>query len=775
MHLLSLWKYTGLAFLWSVRATGEKDDDENSAPNYWGCQADVAKDLPYCDVSLSVEDRVADLVGRLTLEEKVAAISPQDDLGNKCMTHTRNVSRIGFPAYAWLVETNTMVASACLKTKCATQFAGPLSMAASFNRSSWYLKGAVLGTEQRALMNIHHSRGHDKRDKIALTAYGPNINQQRDPRFGRSSELPGEDPVLSGQYAAHMVQGMQEKDNAGYPKTLAYLKHFTAYSRETNRGHDTYNISMFDLFDTYLPQFQMAFDEGQATGVMCSYNGINGVPSCANGFLLQNVMRKKWNQPYAHITSDCGAVHNLLSPPARAPDSATAAAWALNNGTDIEMGSEVYTFYLVEAVRRGLTTEQAVDAAFTRSYYHHFKSGRFDNPRLSQWYSLGEKDVLAQRHQDIRLDAALQGIVLLKHDHENPVLPLKAGETKVAVLGPLGQERYGLMSDYAGDQVCVGGGFDCVPTLAESITVVNGKDFTTNIMGVAVDSTDTAGFPLALDLARSADVIVLCLGITKQQEREGVDRKDTALPGAQEEFARQVFATGKPVVTVFVNGGQVAMDDLVDGSAAVIEAFNPNSIGGTALAMLLFGKNNRWGKLPYTIYPYATMQSFDMENYDMSAPPGRTYRYFTGEPIFAFGYGLSLTRFEIDCKSPTTRRVATKKNLLELECSVTNIGDIAGDEVVQVYHVPSQTLRDQVEKHHPVPLRRLVDFARVSVNPGESTNVVFELDTNKVFSQVNRAGENVVYSGTHSLAITNGVQEFIEFNVEVKTGVAVAV
>ena len=207
-----------MAFLWSaltcsslVRATGEEDDDGTSAPNYWGCQVDVAKNLPYCDVSLSVEDRVVDLVGRLTLEEKVAAISPQDDLGNQCITHTRNVSRIGFPPYSWLVETNTMVASACLKTKCATQFAGPLSMAASFNRSSWYLKGAVFGTEQRALMNIHHSRGRDKRDKIALTAYGPNINQQRDPRFGRSSELPGEDPVLSGQYAAHMVQGMQEK------------------------------------------------------------------------------------------------------------------------------------------------------------------------------------------------------------------------------------------------------------------------------------------------------------------------------------------------------------------------------------------------------------------------------------------------------------------------------------------------------------------------------------------------------------------------------------
>ena len=189
-------------------------------------------------------------------------ISPQPKLGETCADHTAGKASIGLPNWSWLTETNTAVAGACVSEgKCATTFSGPLGMAASFNRTSWRLKGSVMGSEMRAFNNLGWHRGNVG-DQVTLTAYGPNINIARDPRFGRTSELPGEDPFLNGKYAVEMVSGMQFKDDKGYPKVLAYLKHLTAYSTETNRGHDSYNISQHDLFETYLAQYEMAFVDG---------------------------------------------------------------------------------------------------------------------------------------------------------------------------------------------------------------------------------------------------------------------------------------------------------------------------------------------------------------------------------------------------------------------------------------------------------------------------------------------------------------------------------
>ncbi|KAL3920064.1 MAG: hypothetical protein SGILL_003446, partial [Bacillariaceae sp.] len=583
---------------------------------------------------------------------------------------------------------------------------------------------------------------------LGLTAFGPNINQQRDPRFGRTSELPGEDPFLSG---------MQEQDAAGYPKVLAYLKHFAAYSRETNRGHDNYEISLHDLFDTYLPQYEMAMKEpANATGVMCSYNGINGRPSCANDWLLNTILRKKWNRPMAHVTTDCGAVTNLLGAPIHAPDDESAAAFALNNGTDIEMGTLLWSSSLHAAIDRSLTTEAFVDEAFRRSYLPQFRLGRFDPPGASEWSRFGLEDIHSTRHQQIQLDAALQGLVLLKN--QGNVLPLSSAQSsKIAVLGPLGHTRAGLMSDYENDQPCFGGGHDCIPTLAESIQKVGGKTHITSAMGVDVDSNRTDGIAEAVQLAKEADVVVLCLGITKDQECEARDRVDTALPGLQESFALQILKIGKPVVLVLVNGGQVAIDNLVEPSAAIIEAFNPNGIGGTALALSLFGQQNRWGKLPYTLYRYADMQAMDMVSHSMS---GRTYRYFKGDPVFPFGYGLSLTRFESRC---TQNRTIDES--LQFICIVSNVGQWDGDEVVQVYHSLGEDIRERID--HPAPTKALVDFSRVTVPRGKHIETEFVFPSrHDLFAVVNEKGERTTYTGLHKLIFTNGADFVYTFDFD---------
>jgi len=271
--------------LYTVTCTG------TPLPSYQACANAVALTLPYCNTSLSFEARLQDLLGRLSVPQKISMISPQPQLGDTCGVHTNTIPELGLPQYYWLVETNTGVASACLAPgQCATTFSGPLGMGASFNRTSWRLKGQVLGREMRAYNNANWPRfDPSSSDYIGITGYGPNINIARDPRFGRTSELPGEDPFLSGNYASEMVQGMQTVDSAGHPLMLAYLKHYTAYSRETDRGHDTYNIALHDFYDTYLAQYEIAFTQGNATGAMCSYNGENGIPSCANNFILNEV------------------------------------------------------------------------------------------------------------------------------------------------------------------------------------------------------------------------------------------------------------------------------------------------------------------------------------------------------------------------------------------------------------------------------------------------------------------------------------------------------
>ena len=307
-----------------------------ATPNYQGCLTALAKAQPYCDTKLSIDARLDSMFENLTMAETIAMVSPQPSLGSDtCGDHTGGSTPIGLGDYYWLVEANTNIAAKCFPGKegaCPTTFVGPLGMGASFNRTSWNLKGGVLGTEMRAFNNLAWHRGNTE-NKIGLTGFGPNINLARDPRFGRTSELPGEDPFHLGHYAAHMVRGMQEEDAAGHPKMLTYLKHFTAYSTETNRGHDTYAISPFDLHDSYLAQYKIAFEEGNASGVMCSYDAINGRPSCANGALLNDVIRGEWGQEHAFVTTDCGAVSNMLGAPAHAPSNEAAAAWTINNGT----------------------------------------------------------------------------------------------------------------------------------------------------------------------------------------------------------------------------------------------------------------------------------------------------------------------------------------------------------------------------------------------------------------------------------------------------------
>eukprot|EP01123_Difflugia_compressa_P014532 TRINITY_DN762_c1_g1_i1.p1 TRINITY_DN762_c1_g1~~TRINITY_DN762_c1_g1_i1.p1 ORF type:complete len:323 (+),score=58.55 TRINITY_DN762_c1_g1_i1:145-969(+) len=272
-------------------------------------------------------------------------------------------------------------------------------------------------------------------------------------------------------------------------------------------------------------------------------------------------------------------------------------------------------------------------------------------------------------------------------------------------------------------------------------------------MGVDVNSNRVDGIQAALNAVAASDVAVLVLGIDKTIEHEGIDRVNTTLPGLQNEFALKVLSIGKPTVIVLVNGGILSIDDLVNASAAIVEAFNPSVQGARALADTLFGTQNRWGKLPVTIYPADYINQVVMTNYDMSKPPGRTYRYYTGTPLFPFGYGLSLTTFDVSCKQirPTV-----------FQCVISNTGKLDGDEVVMLYHSAGQDIRKKVV--HPVPIKQLVQYERFSVGVGKSVTHTFSL-TLDAFRLTNIVGDKVLYGGQHFIFISHGNGNDLQFEV----------
>uniref|UniRef100_A0A0G4GTQ1 Fibronectin type III-like domain-containing protein n=1 Tax=Chromera velia CCMP2878 TaxID=1169474 RepID=A0A0G4GTQ1_9ALVE len=846
------------------------DCKHDGVPNGHACTTEKSKKFAFCDRTKPIDERVEDLLKRLTLKQKIAAISPNPELGDTCTTHTTAFEDLDVPKTVWLSETNSNVAAACLGPKgCPTHFPGPMGMGASFNRTAWWQKGFVFGKEQRAYANQNWHR-ENTGDLLMLTGFGPNINIARDPRFGRSSEIPGEDPVLSGNLAAAMVRGMQLPDESGRPTLLAYLKHYTAYSKEEGRGGDTYDINDRDMFETFLQQYEIAYRKGKPTGVMCSYNGVNGTPVCANDFLLNKVMRQRWGFPHAHVTSDCGAVGNLMGPPAHAPTEAHAAAWALNNGTDLEMGSSFFLDWLEAAVERNLTTEAKIDAAFRRGYRPHFMAGRFDpvDPQGSSLFSVGRESIASEAHHHMAYEAALQSVVLLKN--ADGVLPLKKG-SKITVIGPMGTAKQGLMSDYSTSTQCmrsfereegfhtaaagrqgwgktsrqlprageVGNRCECMQNIFDVIAERNEGGITLYAQGVAVNETvaeeGEIGVERAKEMAKGSEVVVLVVGNVAngnpyQTEGEGWDRPNIELPGGQKELAERVIASGTPVVLVTVHGGIVALDGIgasADGqgaAAAVVAAFNPGGTRATsALGDLLFGLENRWGKLPVTWYPRKWVAAQDMSNYDMAKYPGRSYKYFNFEeaPVYSFGFGLSLTKFELSCQVEDSIRsiavpgegretVATFVHLHSLgevaeevkeresmavqvsrsrklrggtehrmddpnggvfsvSCLLENKGERDGDEVLQIYHsIPDRSAIEMKSIPEVLPQKELVDFHRVHVRKGSAVRVRLPVFP-RGFSLVNAEGERELPGGTHKIEISTGSLSQ-SFSVEVLVG-----
>ncbi len=828
-------------------------------------------DLPYLNPSLPLEQRVNDLVGRMTLEEKISQM----------MHQAPAIERLGIPEYNWWSEGLHGVARAGL----ATVFPQAIGLGATWDEDMLYRVSTVISDEARAK---HHEfvRKNKRFLYQGLTLWSPNINIFRDPRWGRGQETYGEDPFLTGKLAVQFIKGLQGDDPV-YLKTIATVKHLAVHSGpEPERHVFDAKSSLKDMAETYLPQFEMGIKDGGAYSVMCAYNRLNGEACCGSDGLLNKLLRKDWHFN-GYIVSDCEAItdiyahHKLVSTPEE------AAAIAVKSGTDLECG-KVFTS-LKQAVEKKLITEEQIDLAVKRLFMARFKLGMFDKPENVKYAQIPYNAVDNAAHRALALEAARKSMVLLKN--RNNVLPLKKDIGSIAVIGPNADQWLMLLGNYNGvpseaitplkgirekvssnTKVLFAQGSELADGMPMFYTIpsnvlfsadgrpglntayFNNKELSGQPLFSSVDTTVDAnwrdkaprsdmdddnfgvrwtgvlqpkqsgtyqlGFistcntklffgdslvaktvyhfrdeygdprlrkavPLqleagkkytirieaaesyadaqvqlvwaapkptlkqeALNIAKQADVVVMCMGLTPRMEGEemdiqidgfrGGDRTAIDLPAVQQDLIREIQKLGKPVVLVLLNGSALAVNWENENIPAIVEAWYPGQAAGAAIADVLFGDYNPAGRLPVTFYKSVKdLPAF--ENYNMQ---GRTYRYFTGEPLYPFGYGLSYTNFSYALTSDTVNK---KPGEFSFKVRVTNTGKMEGDEVAQLYVSP-KTLPFRA------PVRYLAGFKRIHLKPGESRDMEFILEQDAM-ATITDEGKKELVSGRYEISI----------------------
>jgi beta-glucosidase len=659
------------------------------------------------DAAKPVGARVNDLVRRLSLAEKVQQLR----------NGTPAIPRLGIPAYDYWNE--------CLhgvgRAGTATVFPQAIGMAATWDVPLLRQAADAIATEARAKHNNYAAAHNGSSARyFGLTFWTPNINLFRDPRWGRGQETYGEDPFLTARLGVAFIRGLQG-DDPKYLKAMACAKHFAVHSGPEGERH-RFDVapSERDFYETYLPQFEAAVREGHVGSVMGAYNAVYGQPACASPRLLTELLRKQWGFE-GHVVSDCGAIYDIYANHKFTATSAEAAAVAVKAGSDLCCGTDYNS--LVRAVKQGLLAERDIDVAAGRVLEARFRLGLFDPPAKVAYAQIPLTQNDTPAHEALALKMARESIVLLKNDG---LLPLDRAKIKrIAVIGTNANSVPVLLGNYHG-------------TPARPVTILDGIR---SAAGTNIQVEYETGCPLALgrdgagrpdertwtrtvSSAWTADVIIYVGGINPQLEGEemkveyegfsGGDRTRIELPSVQSEMLEALQGAGKPVVFVNCSGSAVAMPWAVTNLPAIIQAWYPGEQGGRAVAEVLFGDVNPAGRLPVTFYHTTTdLPAFD--DYSMS---NRTYRYFNGRPDFAFGHGLSYTKF--DYSRPKLNGTDFKaRDTITLTFSLCNTGGWNGDEVVQVYFRHLNSGRPQTRL-------ALCGFVRLPLQAGQSAR--FKMD-----------------------------------------------
>lgn len=628
--------------------------------------------------------------------------------------------------------------------------------------------------------------------QAGLTFWAPNINVFRDPRWGRGQETPGEDPMVCSAYAVEFVkafQGQKGKSEGGLvgKRVLredsedglmlsACCKHFTAYDLENWGNFSRYSFNAVvteqDMEDTYQPPFRTCIEQGKASCLMCSYNQVNGVPACARKDLLQKA-RKEWGFN-GYITSDCDAVATIYEYQnyTKTPEDAVAAV--LKAGVDINCGT-----YLLRntksAINQGKVEEEDVDRALLNLFTVQLRLGLFDgNPIEGQFGKLGPHDVCTSEHKGLALEAAKQGIVLLKNRIK--LLPLKkAGVSSLAIIGPS-----------ANNITKLGGGYSGVPCSPVSYfeglnTYVKKSYYASGCTDIPCNSD--FGFKEAIHVAKKADYVIVVAGLDLSQETEDLDRVSLLLPGKQMSLVSSIAsASKKPIIVVLTGGGplDVSFAEADPQIASILWVGYPGEAGGKALAQIIFGDYNPSGRLPMTWYPEAftkiPMNDMNMRADPSRGYPGRTYRFYIGNQVYGFGHGLSYTNFSYKLLSAPkqlslSRSINTRpiQNILnqrgnkvdfvplsqvascdslkfDVQISVMNEGEMDGSNVVMLFSRLPKIFQGVTEK-------QLIGFSRVATTSFNFTDTSIVVDPCNQLSIASERGERVLPLGNHVLVL----------------------
>ena len=667
------------------------------------------------------------LVDQMTVEEKASQL----------LYNSPAIERLGIHDYNWWNEASHGVA----RSGMATVFPHAIGLASTFDPALIGEIGEAVSTEARAKYN--NSVDYDDRDIYkGLTYWTPNINIFRDPRWGRGQETFGEDPFLTASMAVPYIKGLQ--GDGEFLKSAACAKHFAVHSGP-EAGRHSFNsvVNDHDLWETYLPAFEWSVKAGVA-GVMGAYNRTNGEPCCGHSILIKDILLDQWKFD-GYFVSDCGAIYDICKFHHYTDTMEEAAALALKAGCNLNCG-DAYV-HLMEAYEQDLITEDDITEAAVKVYTIRYLLGEFEENRPYSDIPFDKLD--CEEHRDLNLRAARECMVLLKNDGFLPLDP--AASHKIAVIGPNAMSQVALEGNYNG-------------MASEYITIADGvrRTFAASSVRVAkganiwVDNrNDCTGFTNMISegiaYAKNADITVLCLGLdchiegeeirVKNDYFEGGDKKRLQLPKTQMDLAEAVCDVCDNVIVVVLAGSAVDLGEkLTNHAHAVIHGWYPGAVGGLAAAQLIAGTYSPNGRLPLTFY-----KSCDdlpaYENYDMT---GRTYRYFTGDVLYPFGYGLSYTTFAYD----NVKIAAEMDEEYEIFFTLANTGSRDGVEKVQIY-------ASYTDSRTPTPVYQLCGVKAVDVKAGGTADV--SVNVNKYWlkavladgTRVDPDGKLELYVGGH--------------------------